>query len=567
MAGLVERGRAVLRSMGAVARLNGSATVVATADAGTMVGPAYGGRSGYMRGGMGSPFLLRWFPQLRDAADEVRAAWSTATARAEDLVRNSGWIAGGIRSSCGQVIGDGLRLSPQPDTTVIKFDGLTDDRGEPIDADGWIRFVKRRWQAYSTTPTEVDARGVQTFAQMTIAAYKVWFATGEIVALLPMREADGISQTRTKVQLMPPHRLSQKTDTLRRIFQGVRFDARARPEAYVFQMRGANGLNEEVTILARDAVGRPQVIHVFEALPTQVRGITPLVPVLEVIKRFDQLGGATLMAAMIQTIFAATVESDLPTQDVLSGMTSNDSQGTSGNIDDFVAARMGWNSSNGLDLGSDNEARVAHLFPGEHLKFNRSEHPNTVYESFAKFLLREGAKGCGVTFSQMTGDYSGVTYTGVRMEGTDQWQITLDRRNNIVARFCQPIYEAWLEEEIEAGRIKFPGGFEGFLENRAAATRARWLGPPKPAPDDAKQANVHLRYREMGVMSDEMIANDLGHEIDDVYAMRARETALRKKYGLAENGPSIQIAVAEMGSADEPDDPDAPEPDDPRAVQ
>lgn len=568
MVGMRERGLALIKSAaGAVARRGGGVTVGASdltteAPRGSLV--QTGGGSGFMRNLYGSSFLRSFLPNLRDAGDAVRQAWPLATARAEDLIRNSGWIAGGIRSSCGQVIGEGLRLSPQPDTTVIKFDGLTTDDGEPIDADGWIRFVKRRWQAHANDPNEFDARGLQTFAQMTISAYKVWFATGEIVALLPMREPDAFTTTRTKVQLIPPHRLSQRTDPLNRIMQGIRFDAQMRAAAYLFKFKGSDGIERELSILARDAAGRPQVIHVFEAVPTQVRGITPLVPVIEVAKKYDQLSGATLTAAMIQTIFAATVESEMPTMDVLAGLAGDDTQGTTGQFMDYVSAQVGWSATNGVDLGNDNEARLAHLLPGEKLKFNRSEHPNTTYEAFAKFLLREAAKGCGVTFSQMTGDYSGVTYTGVRMEGTDQWQITLDRRNNIVARFCQPCYEAWLEEEIETGRIKFPGGIDGFLANRAAACRARWLGPPKPAADDVKQATVHEKYRSMGIMSDENIANDLGMEIDDVYANRQREKKLREKYGLDDNGPSPLIAIAELqGEARAAAAPDGEDPEDP----
>jgi capsid protein len=34
------------------------------------------------------------------------------------------------------------------------------------------------------------------------------------------------------------------------------------------------------------------------------------------------------------------------------------------------------------------------------------------------------------------------------------------------------------------------------------------------------------------VMSDEMIANDLGVDIEDVYVQRAREAEMRKLYGL-----------------------------------
>ncbi len=126
------------------------------------------------------------------------------------------------------------------------------------------------------------------------------------------------------------------------------------------------------------------------------------------------------------------------------------------------------------------------------------------------------------------------------MASGEIFSITKARRTNIVSPFCQSAYEAWLEEEIEQGRIDFPGGIATFLANRAAASRAEWRGAPKPQADDLKAAKAHEVQRNMGVVSDEMIANDLGVDIEDVYAQRSREAELRKEYGLPE--------PAEMGS-------------------
>jgi capsid protein len=74
-----------------------------------------------------------------------------------------------------------------------------------------------------------------------------------------------------------------------------------------------------------------------------------------------------------------------------------------------------------------------------------------------------------------------------------------------------------------------PGGFYGFLANRQAASRAEWRGPPKPQADDLKTQKAHEGYKRMGVMSDEMICNDLGVDVEDVYRQRAHEKKLREK--------------------------------------
>lgn len=529
---LLERGRDIL------GRITG-----ASPQAGDTPGPLVTRTTAaFMRGGV-STILGNWLPSLRNTQDDVQASWTMATARATDAIQNSGWITGGVRSAVGGIMGTGLRLSATPDTTLVKFEGLTAENGEAIDADGWSRFVERRFEQWANDPWECDMLGRQTLGQLAESALKSWFATGEIVSILPWRRLPG-AMTGTKVLNLPPHKLSQKNDTRNRIIQGVQNDSDGRPYAYIFRMKDPNtGLERDTPVLARDGAFRPQVIHLFEGLPGQVRGITPLVAALQVVRQYDQLANATLTAALIQAIFAATIESETPTADLMNAIQTADSQGVGGNLDSFMQMRMGWASNTTIDLNE--QSKIAHLFPGESLKFNRSEHPNGTYEAFVKVLLREIAKCMGVTVEQLTGDYSGVTYTGVRMSTTDNWQTTLMRRV-MIARWYQIIYEAWLEEEIEAGRILFPDGLAGFLRLRPAAVRAAWRGPAKPQPDDLKSAKAHETYRALGVMSDTMIADDLGVRIEDVYESRRREALLREKFGLDDTGPSTMKSVAEI---------------------
>jgi lambda family phage portal protein len=274
------------------------------------------------------------------------------------------------------------------------------------------------------------------------------------------------------------------------------------------------------------------VVHLFEGAPGQVRGITPLAPVLRIVRQFDQLADATLTAALVQAIFAATIESEAPTEEVLRSLQDPEEQGVSADLGAYFGAKASWYRNTKIDLGT--VGRIAHLFPGENLKFNRSEHPNDTYEAFAKFLLREIARCLGLTFETLTGDYSGATYSSVRMATAENWPIVMSRRTNICGRFLQHVYEAWLDEEIEAGRLPFPGGYMAFMGQRAAVCSAEWRGPAKPQADDLKSAKAHEVYKRLGVVTDEMICADLGVDWEDVYEQRAREQVKRDKLGLPE---------------------------------
>lgn len=475
-----------------------------------------------------SPFFQMWVPRLRDSQSDVREAWSLAAARSTDLIQNSGWIAGGVEQAVVSIMGSGLRLNSAPDAIAL---GITADAAQELG-----RKIEHRWDSYSRAPAECDAAGRWNIAQLTAAAIRQWFATGEIVAQLPSIGRPGCLN-RTKVRLIQSHRIARKTDMLTRTIDGIRLDADGQPVGYWFTGTTAAGSTVEQQILARDDVGRPQIIHVFDGVAGQVRGISPMVPALLVAKQFDQLANATLMAAIIQAIFAATIESDAPTADILNAFQDPESQGVAGNIDDFLKARMGWYSGANVDIGQ--HGKIAHLFMGEKLNINRSEHPNDTYEAFARFLLREIARCLGITYGQLTGDHTGATYSSVRMANSEIWQITSYRRENIAARFLQAVYEAWLEEEIEARRIIVPGGLDAFLGNRSAFSAAIWRGPAKPEADAYKQAQAHKVWREMGVITDESIAGELGEDIETVYEQRAREKALRERLGIEEAPPAL----------------------------
>lgn len=480
--------------------------------------------SQYMRGN-DSPYFFSWTPALRDQRDEVRMGYTHAAARAIDGLHNSGWIAGAVDQAIAVTVGNGLRLASKPEFDVL---------GWTVEASAqWARMVERRFEGWAANPMECDAEGKHSMGQLARSVLMNFFSHGEALGLVPSIKRR-VSRTRTKVKLLPPHKLMQDSDNIR-MFQGVLMDDWGLPRGYRLRLRIGGAFEETVDVPARDGYGRPQVFHIFDGGPDQVRGITPLAPALRVVRQFDQLQDATLTAALIQAIFAATVQSDAPTEDILRALQDEDEQKQgvgSASMDGYVAAKSGWYKNTKIDLGRS--GRIAHLFPGEKLEFHGSETPNATYEAFSKFLLREIARCLGMTFETLTGDYSGATYSSVRMATSETWPIIMARRQNIVGRFYQTIFEAWLEEEIDSGRVVFPGGIDNFLANRDAACRAEWRGPAKPQADDLKTQKAHEGYKRMGTMSDERIAADLGYDWEDEYEQRSREMALRKKLGLPE---------------------------------
>lgn len=463
---------------------------------------------------------------LRDASEDVRAAWGRAAAQAIDYAQNSGWLAGGIDQCVADTNGVGLKLNAQPDADVL---GWSDDYKAE-----WTKRVERRFRKYCNSPYECDLQGKMTIPAMADAAIRWHYAYGEAVALLPLRRRLG-AESALKVLMVPPTRLVQDTREFERIYQGIRVDGDGMPKGYLFRRRTATGMPEEVEIEARDAAGRPNVIHVFDGDPTQMRGITPLAPVLKVVAQYDQLSDATLTATLLQTIFAATLKSSSLSERAFDSlMTADDDDGSSPAVPDdvmaYFQARGSFYGTAKIDLGA--HGRINSLFPGDELEFHNSEHPSDNYLPFSSNLLREIARCIGITYENFSLNYEAATYSSVRMGTSAIWNVTLRRRARIAVPFMQAIYDAWLEEEVGEGRIDFPGGYQAFLRNRSAASAAEWQGPPKPTADDLKTAKAQGERLERGVTSLSYECAEYGLDWQDVMLQRADEKRFAEAQGL-----------------------------------
>jgi lambda family phage portal protein len=502
-------------------------------------------RSEYMRGGRGVAFAS-WRPALRDVNHDVAAALRDAAARATDMIQNSGWVAGLIDQATANTIGVGLRLRAMPENDLFGMDNKS--------AADWRKMVEAKFGLWANDPVQCDAEGRRTLGQIQDAAFRGWFATGELFGELVFRRRYG-SPMGTKLRVIPSTRICNSSSNLERLVAGVRMDLDDMPIAYRCYRDDPVLGRVEFERPARSPIGRPLTIHAFVGLPGQVRGITPMAPALAVCRQFDQLADATLTSALIQTIFAASLTSDEPTAEVMQGLMGEAEyaramgQGVS-SFEAYTEAANGWYEGAAIDVGI--KGRIAHLFPGQKLEFLSPAMPAVAYKDFSMHLLRELCRCAGLTFESGTGDYTGATYSSVRMATGEIFAITLARRLNVVAPFVQPVYEAWLEEAVATGVVEFPGGIQAFRANRAAACRAEWRGSPKPQADDLKLAKAHQVWREMGVVSDQDIADDLGKDIEDVYAQRAREAELREAYGLRMPESEVEpVDPADVAADDE----------------
>ena len=478
----------------------------------------------YMRGQRASVYRS-WHPFLRDARDDVRQAYWFSAARAIEMMHNSGWLAGLVRQAKASIVGGtGLQLVPEPDAVAL---GWSQDY-----ADDWAEAVKPRFNAWASNPLECDIAGKWTLHQQVKSGIGSYFGFGEIVQYMRWVSRPE-SQTRTKVQFVPAHRLTQESNGID-LYQGVRVDKNGMPVGYRLRLPHPLLETGEIReIAARGQASRPIMVHTFEGDIGQMRGISPFAPVLGRLREFDHLTGGTLAAELARALIAATITSEKPTAEVMQIFESPEEQGVGGSIDGYMEARSDFYDGTSFDLGGD--VKIAHLFPGEKLDLKTGGGTASVYDPLAQMLLRETAICAGFTIEEMTGDYSKTgSYSAVRMSTSNRWPMVVDRRVHIAAPCYQASFRCWLEEDIDRGLTPFPGGLDAFVANRDAACRASWRGSPKPQADDMKFAKSNETLKRVGVLTDERLCGEMGEDWEAVYRQLAREKARRKKLGLPE---------------------------------
>lgn len=482
----------------------------------------------------------------RDGFVDVREAAGRAAGLAIDFMHNSGWIAGAAKQIIVDTIGTELKLNHRPNLASLRWSAK--------EMSDWAALVQAEWRLWAWNPAECDLAGKATVAEMLDGVVRYYLGYGEGIGILSfLGDADrrryGI-ETGTKVSLIAPHRLPNRTSEFEGLYGGIFHDANERATHYRFRRRDG-GIERDDDIAAFDAAGLAQVIHVMDRgeTPDSPRGITPIAPALKVIAQYDQAADATLSQLLLQQAFAAVITSPEPSEQAFQAIqTLSDTEamprgypggaeawqefvgGLAADLFDVWGQRVDALKKGGVNLAE--HARVAHTGPGEDLKFVTANTPGSNYLPFTQHLHREIARCMGVTATSLTMDFNGATYSSVRMETATIWPLAVRRRERVAAPFAQAIFEAWLDEKVANGSIPFKGGYRAFVANRQKACWAEWRGPSKPTADDSKSATAQKLRLENGVTSLQDECAEDGRDWEEVARQRAAELARLTELGL-----------------------------------
>lgn len=475
------------------------------------------GTNSYQGSSMFARDLASWRPARRSADAELLPEQGNLISRARDLDRNSGIAKGGVQTVVDNVVGVGLRLNPRPNYVAL---GQT-----KAWADEWARKVRALWWGWAET-TACDAADTMIFDQMTAQVLRSQLVSGDAVTL-PLWLPDRGDGWATKLQTIDPDRMSTpagQMETLQ-LRSGIESDIYGAPIAYWFRLTHPGDyvypLNVTDTfkwerVPKYTAFGRRKVIHCYDKERTgQSRGKPILSSVLSNFKGLDRFTAAEIQAAVSNSMISMTIETPLNQEGIEALFQNSRELYLQGRKDHAV--------------GFENNS-VVPLFPGDKLNTWSPTRPTSAFGMFQENVGRIIALAMDMPYELLFKDFTKANYSSMRAAMLEAWRSFNRRRDDLGTQWADPVYQLWLEEAVNAGKIDAPG----FYENRAAYCRCKWIGPGRGWVDPVKEAVASETRLQARISTLEDECAEQGKDWEDVLEQIAVEQAKMRELGIPE---------------------------------
>lgn len=485
-----------------------------------------------------------WRPPFTSAESATLYDRFLANVRARDLIRNDPTAAAASMRLVDMLVGAGLRLTPQPNARALGFDPSVESERAVIRE--LAKSIKAEWELICEDPLRrADAQRRLTLNGMFRLAGRTFADMGEATGYLAWKPDPGCRYA-TCLRMVDPDRLSNpmgQPDTIR-LRGGIEYDEDGVPLAYHVRnghpadwFRFAQIL-KWTRIESRTGWGRPVFIHAFEPdREDQSRAMTPLAPIMTRLRMISKFADTELASATVNALFAAFVYSNMPVADASQALTPHSTT--------FADARARYYDKNPAHL---NGVRIPVMEIGDEIKMNSSPRQAASFESFQTAFLRTIASARGLTYEQVSMDWSKTNYSSARAALNEMWRMMTRLFAVFVDQMVTPVYFGFMEEAFDRGYIKPPAGAPGFQEMPGAYLAARWIGPGRGYVDPVKEAEGASTRMGALISTMEKECADQGMDWEDVIDQAAHEAEELKKRGLSRT-------IAALGTiADDPSD-------------
>ena len=389
-------------------------------------------------------------------------------------------------------INTGLKLEAAPIWEHCWRDATEEDKRT------WLRDTETRFHLFMNSK-DLDAAGQRTGYQLQFFDFLNKLKDGETIKLLRY-SADREKQNPLELQYINPDQIQDPLD------QPMKLAVKARGNKIVDGIE-VNSANREIAIYVFDDETRKstripkrgpksgRIFYQHSAITDsvgQVRGIPVLANLVHELQKLTDYTIAELESAIINATIAAWIKpsADKDASRALQGVkertaatptTTGDTPPTTGDI-----------KKPGLLIQT--------LKAGEELESYDTKRPNVNFEDFLKAIKSSLSASLGLPVEVLDMSFN-ANYSASRASLILFWNVVEKRRVDFAADFLNPIYEAWMREEIAASRIKAPG-WESIIMRRAWLN-CSWVGINKPSIDPLKEAKAATERIAQGLTTRE----------------------------------------------------------------
>lgn len=506
---------------------------------------------------------VMWNPSFSSPDQIINSAKPLADARSQDIAQNDGYAAGAVNIHRDGIAGAQYRLIANPNRHVL---GVTEDYITEFQ-----EIVEARFNTVADSPEcWLDASRRNTLTGMVRLAVATFVLNGETLATAEwIRE--GRRPFNTAIQLLSPARLSNPDQTMDtpRLRRGIVIDQRGKPtDAWIQSAHPAEWYDQDVFFWKKVPFekpwGRKMVMHHMEQLlPAQNRGVAEMVAALKQMRMTKKFQEIVLQNAVVNASYAAAIESELPTAQVMELIgASNPSAGGNSIVEgmnEYIGAYMGGLQkylSGSKNIAIDG-AKIPHLFPGTKMHMQPLSTPGGVGTGFEESLLRHIAACLGLSYEEFSRDYTKTNYSSARASMNNTHRSMLSKKKFIADANATDWYALWLEEQIAMGEIPLPPGkdrswfYEPLVKD--ALIQCQWIGASRGQIDELKETEAAALRIEKRLSNHAVENARLGRDYREVFAQLAREQKLAKKLGLelAPVAPAVQKPAEKTEEEDE----------------
>jgi lambda family phage portal protein len=298
-----------------------------------------------------------------------------------------------------------------------------------------------------------------------------------------------------------------KAENGNQIRMGVEIDQFQRPVAYYVLTAHPNDTLNFANKVNRKHIRVPasEMLHVFIPQRThQNRGEPFMAPAIASLKMLHGYREAELIAAR-----AAAAKFGI--------ITTPDG-------DEFIGDDQTEDEVPVIDMAP---ASVYQLPSGHDFKMIDPAHPTSAFADFEEAVLRGIASGLNVSYTSLSNDLKGVSYSSIRQGTIEERDHYKTLQSFIIQHFCEPVFRAWLDSALTFGDIPIPISKYGkFADNIHFRGRGfAWVDPQR-------EINANVTALSNGIVSMNDIASNYGRDVEDLFEQIQSDKEMAERYGL-----------------------------------